>query len=81
MSGTPTGFKKARATMIDRMGGEEAYRAHYVEMGRKGGKLSRGGGFAHPNADPSAAGKLGGMKSRRTKKIVADEPAFEEATA
>ena len=41
----------------------------YREIGRKGG-LVKGtmGGFAHPTADPSAAGLKGGLKSRRTKK-------------
>ena len=63
MSGSRIGGLKAAAKNLERNPN------FYREIGRKGG-LVKGtmGGFAHPTADPSAAGRKGGLKSRRTKK-------------
>lgn len=76
MSGTKAGATKLRATMIKKYGSEEAWREHMRNNGSKGGrngnkKLNPNyqGGFAHPDANPKAAGARGGRISRRTKKV------------
>lgn len=68
-SGTPKGdlaTARWRKTMQMRYGDVTK---KMQEVGRKGG-LVKGtmGGFAHPTANPSAAGRKGGLKSKRTKK-------------
>ena len=73
MAGNAAGSKKAQATMIRNLGGMKAYREHRKAIGSLGGKSGRGpgyqGGFAHPSANPVAAGAIGGRISRRTKKL------------
>ena len=68
MGQTPAGAIKARQSMIERYGSEESYKEHLRTIGGKGGKRSSGGGFAHPNSDPSAAGRKGGLISKRRPK-------------
>jgi len=41
---------------------------YYKRIGSKGGKNSFGYTFAHGKVDPHIVGKLGGQKSRRSKK-------------
>lgn len=62
MSGTIKGGLKAKKTNYLRHG-----RDFYREIGRKGGKISRGGGFAANRELASIAGKVGGRISRRGK--------------
>jgi general stress protein YciG len=62
MAGTKAGGIKAAATNKQRYGAQ-----FYESIGRNGGKISRGGGFA---ADPKLAreaGRKGGKASRRRK--------------
>ena len=75
--GTPSGDRAAEkwhATMLDRLGSEEAIREHYREIGRKGGKAGHTGGFASfvVGSDGMTgwqrariAGARGGKRSRR----------------
>lgn len=62
------------STMIERFGSEEAIRDHMVAMGKKGGKLSKTGGFASNKVGPDGltgrerarlVGAIGGLKSTR----------------
>lgn len=62
MAGTQNGGRKAARTNKQRHG-----RNFYAEIGRRGGKLSRGGGFAANRDLASAAGRKGGKISRRGK--------------
>ncbi len=69
MSGTRAGGLKAAATnkaRYDEFFKEEG--GFYGAIGHKGGKISRGGGFADNPDLASEAGKKGGKASRRTKK-------------
>jgi uncharacterized protein len=62
MAGTAKGGLKAAATNKLRYG------ANFYELiGKKGGKVSRGGGFAKNPALARVAGAKGGRASRRTK--------------
>ena len=61
MPGTQIGGYKARDTNNTR------YPGFYTMIGRKGGKISRGGGFAMSRELAVAAGKKGGAASRRGK--------------
>ena len=61
MAGTVAGGNKARDTNNTR------YPGFYKMIGRKGGKISRGGGFALNRDLAVAAGKKGGAASRRGK--------------
>ena len=63
MAGTPTGGEKAALTNKERYGLD-----FYKQIGEKGGKISRGGGFASNPALASEAGKIGGKISKRVKK-------------
>lgn len=60
MGGNRTGGLKAAATNRERHG-----RDFYTELGRKGGKASRGGGFAKSRELASIAGRKGGSVSSR----------------
>ena len=62
MAGTRNGGRKAAATNKQRYG-----MAFYEQIGRKGGKISRGGGFAQNRDLAVEAGRKGGKASRRTK--------------
>jgi general stress protein YciG len=62
MSGTPQGGRAAAETNKKRYG-----KNYYEIMGRKGGTISRGGGFAANPELASVAGKKGGKASRRGK--------------
>ncbi len=62
MAGTRAGGRRAAATNKMRYGAN-----FYESIGAKGGKISRGGGFAkNPNL-AREAGRRGGMASRRRK--------------
>jgi hypothetical protein len=65
MSGTPIGGQRAAATNKERHGKE-----FYIEIGRKGGTKSKGGGFAKDHELARTAGAKGGRASRRTKKAL-----------
>lgn len=69
MSGTVEGGKKAAATNKQRYGED-----FYGGIGRKGGQISRGGGFAMNQELAKEAGRKGGKASRRTKKVVEVTP-------
>jgi general stress protein YciG len=62
MAGTQMGGRKAAATNKQRYGLN-----FYEAIGRKGGKISRGGGFAMNRNLAVEAGRKGGKASRRTK--------------
>lgn len=62
MAGTRAGGIKAAATNKTRYGLN-----FYMQIGRKGGKISRGGGFAVNRELAVEAGRKGGRASRRTK--------------
>jgi len=62
MDGTLKGGKLAAATNKARYGKD-----HYEKIGRKGGKISRGGGFAASHELAVEAGRKGGMASKRGK--------------
>jgi len=62
MAGTKFGGIKAAAT------NKQRYGVHfYEEIGRRGGTISRGGGFAKNPELARVAGAKGGKASRRTK--------------
>lgn len=63
MAGTVAGGKKTAATNKMRYGMD-----FYRLIGHKGGKVSRGGGFAANRELATEAGRRGGQASRRTKK-------------
>ena len=60
MAGTKAGGLKAAATNIERHGKD-----FYKEMGRKGGKAGKTGGFAANPELAKIAGRKGGLISRR----------------
>lgn len=62
MAGTPAGGRKAAATNKYRYGFN-----FYKQIGRKGGKISRGGGFQMNRDLAVEAGRKGGKASRRGK--------------
>lgn len=62
MAGTKGGGLKAAATNKQRYGS-----TFYELIGRKGGSISRGGGFAQNSELARVAGAKGGRASRRTK--------------
>lgn len=75
--GTPSGDRAAEkwhATMLERLGSEEAIREHYRTIGRRGGQRSHNGGFASDKVGKDGltgrershiAGRLGGQRSSR----------------
>jgi hypothetical protein len=70
MAGTRLGGRKAAATNKQRYG-----LMFYEQIGRKGGMISRGGGFAHDPELAREAGRRGGKASRRTKAKTTDQNA------
>ncbi len=62
MAGTQKGGRKAAATNKQRYGMN-----FYEQIGRRGGQVSRGGGFAKDPELARVAGAKGGRASRRTK--------------
>jgi general stress protein YciG len=62
MAGTQAGGRKAAATNKQRYGLN-----FYEEIGRRGGRISKGGGFAMNRELAVEAGRKGGKASRRTK--------------
>ena len=64
MPGTIRGGLKASRTNKRRYG-----KSFYKEIGRKGGLLSKGGGFAYDREKASRAGTLGGQRSKRGMKM------------
>jgi len=62
MAGTKVGGIKAAQTNKQRYGVQ-----FYERIGRKGGTISRGGGFAKNPELARIAGRKGGMQSRRSK--------------
>jgi general stress protein YciG len=62
MAGTKNGGIKAAATNKQRYGMN-----FYEQIGRKGGTISSGGGFAKNRELAVEAGRKGGRASRRTK--------------
>lgn len=66
MAGTRIGGIRAARTNKQRYGdGENGF---YPQIGRLGGTISRGGGFAGNRELAIEAGRKGGKASRRTKK-------------
>lgn len=74
MAGTATGSLKAKQTIVERYGTE-----FWKQIGAEGGRKGRTGGFASSfvGADgltgrerAKEAGRIGGLKSKRTKKDV-----------
>jgi uncharacterized protein len=65
MSGTVNGGKQAAQTNKKRYGKE-----FYASIGRKGGTISRGGGFAANRELARLAGSRGGKISRRGTRAV-----------
>lgn len=63
MAGSVSGGKRAAETN-KRKYGEDFYR----NIGAKGGKASKTGGFYANRELASTAGRIGGLKSRRNKK-------------
>lgn len=68
MAGTRAGGMKAAATNKQRYGLN-----FYETIGRRGGKVSRGGGFAVNRDLAVEAGRKGGKASRRTKSVQSDQ--------
>lgn len=64
MSGTVSGGRKAAATNLARNPN------FYRDIGRKGGSISRGGGFAGRPDAARKAGATGGSRSRRGFKLL-----------
>lgn len=67
MAGTRQGGMRAAATNKQRYGMN-----FYESIGRKGGQISKGGGFAKNPELARIAGARGGKASRRTKKTDVD---------
>ena len=62
MAGTQSGGRKAAQTNKQRYGAQ-----FYEVIGRRGGAISRGGGFAKNPELARVAGRKGGQASRRKK--------------
>lgn len=61
MAGNKAGGAKAAATNIEKYGKD-----FYKRIGCKGGKAGKTGGFASSRALARRAGRIGGLKSKRT---------------
>lgn len=68
---TKAGAAKARAALIKKYGSLEAYKEHFREIGRAGGRNGKGTlkGFAANHELASKYGRIGGLKSRRKKNV------------
>ena len=71
---TKAGGKRAKLTLLQRFGSEEAVRAWRREIGRKGGAKSRGGGFGSEKVGKdgltgSERARLAGTKGGKAKRI------------
>lgn len=62
MAGTKLGGQRAAATNIQRHGED-----FYARIGAKGGKNGNTGGFYENRERASWAGRIGGLRSRRSK--------------
>lgn len=71
MGGTKAGWEKAQQTLLERYGGPEGLKKHRQQIGRKGGKISRGGGFAtmEPSKHKEASSRGGKNKARTHKRL------------
>ena len=68
MSGSKIGGQKAAKTNKEKYGKD-----YYAKIGAKGGKVGTTGGFyANPEL-AREAGRIGGKKSRRIKKVIKQE--------
>lgn len=69
MAGNKAGSEKMIVKMVERFGSYEAWRDFMRENGRKGGTISKGGGFSGPEGRERAsiAGQIGGRISRKPK--------------
>lgn len=68
MSQTKEGVSKFEQTMIKKHGSRAKWKSHMARIGRQGGKISHGGGFADGEAGRERArkyGAIGGKHSRR----------------
>ena len=70
MPGTRNGGLRAAKTNKQRYG-----QNFYETIGRAGGKISTGGGFANNPELARAAGRKGGLRSRRSKAEQSDQAA------
>lgn len=67
MAGTKLGGAKARDTNKNKYGKD-----FYARIGSMGGKVGRTGGFYANRELARQAGRIGGLKSRRGKKMIAE---------
>ena len=66
--------KRQHETMLKHYGSEEAVRRHFIEMGRKGGKVKGiKKGFALSNALAKSVGAKAGEKSKRGHKLIKED--------
>lgn len=69
MSGTKAGAAKTRKTMVEKLGGEKAYKDHFRKLGAAGGRGDNGrkhlAGFGDNPMLASMAGSLGGFNGHR----------------
>lgn len=70
---TKAGGRKAQQTLLKKFGSKEAVKAYYQDIGRMGGKKSKGTGFALDKVGGDGltgrqrariAGRVGGLKKR-----------------
>lgn len=66
MAGTKSGGAKFKARMIEKYGSEEAWLEYMRHIAQKGGSRPTTGGFAGNRELARRAGRLGGLKSRRS---------------
>lgn len=60
MSGTRLGALKLKQTLIEKHGSEEAYKKFMSDIGKQGGKKSKGGGVTGDSRKAQLIGSLGG---------------------
>jgi uncharacterized protein len=68
MAGTVLGGRLAAKTNKARYGAD-----FYARIGRTGGKIGRSGGFAANRELARAAGRIGGLKSKRVSRRVVEQ--------